>query len=102
MTRAARALALAAALALAGPAGASTAADVEATLERAEAERKKAAAVEYEWRFTGKHIKDARKLLSEGKVEEAMGLAERALFEAEAANEQHKIAEQVWMLAVPR
>lgn len=76
--------------------------DIAALIEQAETARQRAAELEYEWRFTGKHIKEAREALAANDLTTARAKAERALFEAERAIEQAAISESVWMLAVPK
>ena len=87
---------------LAAAAGADGHGGVEKMIAEAEAERDKARALEFEWRFTSKHIENARKALAESDLDKASELAERALFEAQAAQEQYAITEKNWILAVPR
>ena len=64
-------------------------------IDRAEAARQRAAALEYEWRFTAKRIKEAKAALDSGDLETARTKAERAI-------EQAAISEAVWELAVPK
>lgn len=52
--------------------------------------------VGYEWRFTGRHIKDAKKLVEGGKYEAAYLRASRALFEAETALQQAHKSQKMW------
>ena len=93
---------IAVAMLFSGVAGADGHGEIEKVIAEAEAERDKARAVEFEWRFTSKHIEGAKKALAEGDLAKAAELAERALFEARTAQEQHAISEENWMLAVPR
>ena len=95
-------LAAALSLPLSAPSWGADSDEVAALIEQADAARKRAAEAEFEWRFTGKHIKDARKALESGDLETAHKKAERALFEAERAIEQAEISETTWMLAVPK
>jgi len=100
-TRALLAICAGCALAI-GVAQAATESEVKELIDRAETARQKASELEYEWRFTAKHIKEAKEHLEKGELDDAMRLAERALFEAEAAVEQHAISQQTWPLSVPR
>ena len=76
--------------------------EIAALIDRAEAARQRAAELEYEWRFTGKRVKEAQTALAAGDLQTAREKAERALFEAERAIEQAAISEANWMLAVPK
>ena len=76
--------------------------ETAALIEQAEAARARAAAMEYEWRFTAKHIKEAKEKLAAGDLQAAFDLAARAKREGELAVEQAQTAAQVWMLAAPR
>lgn len=76
--------------------------EVAALIERAESARKRAAELEFEWRFTGKRIKEAQAALDSGDLQTARTKAERALFEAERAIEQAAISETTWILAAPK
>ena len=84
------------------PAWGADAEEISDLIDRAEAARQRAAALEYEWRFTAKRIKEAKAALDSGDLETARTKAERALFEAERAIEQAAISEAVWELAVPK
>ena len=99
-----KAIALALAFAaLASPSAlALDAAEVEALIAKAEAARRQAAELEYEWRFTGKRIKEAKAALESGDLETAREKAERALFEGERAIEQAAISAATWEAAVPK
>ena len=90
------------AAALSAPAWGADADEVAALIEKAEAARQRAAELEFEWRFTGKRIKEARKALESGNLDMAREKAERAMFEAERAIEQAAISESTWILAVPK
>ena len=90
------------AAALSVPSWGADADEIAALIDKADAARKLAAEAEFEWRFTGKHIKDARTALESGDLETARKKAERALFEAERAIEQAEISETTWILAVPK
>ena len=87
---------------LSGAAWADGHAKIEELIAEAEVERDKARAVEFEWRYTSKHIEGAKKALAEGELEKAEELAEKALFEARTAQEQYEISEKNWILAVPQ
>lgn len=50
----------------------------------------------YEWRFTGKYIKDAKALAAKGNYSDAYVTASRALFEAETAKQQSIVSQQKW------
>ena len=98
-----RLIAIVAAAILAGGAWASGHGDdVAGLIAEAKAERDKARALEFEWRYTSKHIAEAEKALAAGDPAKAAELAEKALFEAKTAQEQYETSEKVWMLAVPR
>ncbi len=56
----------------------------------AEAARKAAAEVGYEWRDTGKMIKEAKKLAAKGKNAEAIQLAKKAEEEGKDALNQYR------------
>lgn len=57
-------------------------------IDAAKAAQKKAASVDGEWRDTGKMIKQAEELASEGKADEAIELAKKAQLQGEAGYEQ--------------
>ena len=86
----------------AAPALAVDKSEVEALIAKAEAARQQAAELEYEWRFTGKRIKEAKAALEAGDLETAREKAERALFEGERAIEQAGISAGTWEAAVPK
>ncbi len=65
-------------------------ASAEQAIAAAEAARKAAAEVGYEWRDTAKMIKDAKKLASEGKTDEAAKLAKKAQMQGEDAIAQYQ------------
>ncbi len=64
---------------------------VQAAIEAADAARTKAASVGHEWRDTAKFITQARTLMSEGKLEEAQQLAEKAKREGELGYKQWEL-----------
>ena len=90
------------ALLLASPSMAADKAGAQAAIDAAEALRKQAAALEAEWRFTGKHIKGAQEALKNGDYDKAEELAERAKWESETALKQVETGKQVWRIAVPK
>lgn len=63
-------------------------AQAEAAIAAAKAANQNAADAGYEWRDTGKIIKQAEKALSDGKYEEAIKLANKAQTQAELAVQQ--------------
>jgi rhodanese-related sulfurtransferase len=90
-TRSFSAAALAAVLLAGIPATAVWSADkaeVEKAIAAADEARKKAASAGGEWRDTGKFIKEAQKLAEEGKLDEALKLAEKAKRQGELGYEQ--------------
>lgn len=74
----------------------------QAVFDSAEAVRKQAAAVGYEWRDTKKMLKTSQKLASEGKFDKAQALAEKAQKQSEAALEQAALQSKIWMDSVPK
>ena len=85
---------------LAGNANAATAEDFKAAHEAAEAARKGAAALKYEWRDTGKMIKKAKALAEKGEFDKAVKLANKAREQGELAQAQAKEQEKSWRDAV--
>lgn len=75
---------------------------VKALIAEAETLRQQAAKLEFEWRWTAQRIKDAKKALADGKLDDAEKHAARAKREAELAIEQAAKAETVWQIAVPK
>ena len=71
-----------------------------ASYEAAEAARKKAASVKYEWRDTAKILKQAKKAADKGDYETAEKLANKARMQGEMAVAQAKEQEQLWPTAV--
>ena len=72
----------------------------DASYEAAEAARKKAASMNYEWRDTGKILKKAKKAADKGDYETAEKLANKARMQGEMAVAQAKEQEQLWQTAV--
>jgi hypothetical protein len=62
----------------------------QSAISAAEAAQKQAASVGYEWRDTGKMIKDARKLSTEGKSAQAIKLAQQAEEQGKDAYAQYQ------------
>ena len=84
-------------------AGTSVSADEKsfnASYEAADAARKKAASMNYEWRDTGKILKKAKKAADKGDYETAEKLANKARMQGEMAQAQAKEQEQLWQTAV--
>ncbi|MBN1929654.1 MAG: hypothetical protein JW764_08955 [Chlorobiaceae bacterium] len=81
---------------LAGPAESSP-----ALIDQAEAARKEAAALGYEWRDTAKLIASAREALQNGNREESDKLASRALVQGREAVVQAKFMEKNWKMMIP-
>ena len=75
--------------------------NAEALVASAEAKRQDAAAVGYEWRFTGRILKQAQEALAEERYQDAMDLAAQAKYQARMAIQQQAYAEENWHLAVP-
>ncbi len=67
-----------------------TAQDAEQAIAAAESARKQAAALKYEWRDTGKMIKQAQELAKEGKFVDAVNKARMAQRQGEMATQQAK------------
>ena len=64
--------------------------DAKAAIAAAKDATKKAGSVGYEWRDTGKMIKSAEAALKEGKVEDAIKLANKAKRQSEHAYAQYE------------
>ncbi len=64
------------------------AAETQAAIDAAEVARKKAAAVEGEWRDTGKMIKKAQSALKSGEFDKALKLANEAKAQGELGHDQ--------------
>lgn len=62
--------------------------EVRQAIAAAEEEKNKAAEMGFEWRDTGKFIKEAREELEAGNYDKAMELAREAEFQGEQAQEQ--------------
>ncbi len=71
-----------------------------ATYEAAEAARKKAASMSYEWRDTAKILKQAKAAADKGDYKTAEKLANKAKLQGEMAVAQAKEQEQLWQSAV--
>lgn len=70
-------------------------------IEKAEAARKEAASLGYEWRDTAALIKSAQAALDSGKEKEASLLAHEALVQGEQATLQGKNMKQNWKQFMP-
>lgn len=70
--------------------------------DAAEAARKKAASVGFEWRDTRKMLKKAKALADKGDFEKAQQLTEKARFQGDAAYAQAGQQEEGWKAAVVR
>lgn len=84
------------------PFAAADTATIAGMINSADLLRQEAAAVNNEWRYTGKWIKQARAALESGDLTTAKKLAEKAKFEAERALEQATISKTTWIIAVPK
>ena len=71
-----------------------------ASYEAADAARKKAASMNYEWRDTGKMLKKAKEAAGKGDYATAEKLANKARMQGEMAVAQAKEQEQLWQTAV--
>ena len=71
-----------------------------ASYEAADAARKKAASMDYEWRDTGKMLKKAKEAAAKGDYMTAEKLAKKAEMQGEMAVAQAKEQEQAWQAAV--
>ncbi len=71
-----------------------------ASYEAAEAARKQAASMNYEWRDTGKMLKKAKEAAGKGDFNTAEKLANKAKMQGEMAQAQAKEQEQLWQSAV--
>ena len=83
------------------PANAS-ASDFTALWEAADAERKAAAAVGFEWRDTKKMLKQAKKASESGDIEKALKLVAQAHEQARDAIAQQKREAELWEARVPK
>jgi hypothetical protein len=88
------------------PTGASLLADPAAAtpslIEQAEAARKEADALGFEWRDTAKLIKAAKAALEKGQKEESDKLASEALLQGKAALAQARSTEKNWKMMIPK
>ena len=71
-----------------------------ASYEAADAARKKAASMGYEWRDTGKMLKKSKEAADKGDYATANKLAMKAEMQGKMAQAQAKEQEQAWMDAV--
>ncbi len=71
-----------------------------ASYEAAEAARKQAASMNYEWRDTGKMLKQAKEASDKGDYVTADKLAKKAEMQGKMAVAQAKEQEQLWQSAV--
>jgi hypothetical protein len=71
-------------------------------IEQAEAARKEASGLGYEWRDTAKLIESARAALAKGQQEESDRLAKEALLQGREAVAQAKYMEKNWQKMIPR
>jgi hypothetical protein len=93
-------------MAVSMPSGAVLLADPAAAspslVEQAEAARKEADALGFEWRDTAKLIKQAREALDKGQKEESDKLASLALLQGKAAVAQARSTEKNWKMMIPK
>ncbi len=71
-------------------------------IDQAEAARKEAAALKYEWRDTGTIITAAKDALAKGQKEESDRLASIALQQGRSAVAQAKYMEKNWKRMIPK
>ncbi len=71
-----------------------------ASYEAADAARKKAASMGYEWRDTGKILKESKEAADKGDYVTADKLAKKAEMQGKMAVAQAKEQEQLWQAAV--
>ncbi len=71
-----------------------------ASYEAADAARKKAASMNYEWRDTGKMLKKAKEAAGKGDYETAEKIAKKAEMQGKMAVAQAEEQEQAWQAAV--
>ena len=74
----------------------------QAAYDVAEAARKKAAAVNSEWRDTRKMLKHAKAAAKKGDFDKAVALANTAKFQGERGAEQGELQARIWQDAVPK
>ena len=87
---------------VAAPVSAADQAAFDAAYATADAARKGAAKVGYEWRDTKKMLKSAKKLADKGKFDKAIALANKAKFQGERAQAQAAEQEKLWRTFVVR
>jgi len=83
-------------------ASAADAASFKAAYDAAQAARKQAAAVGFEWRDTAKMLKKAKKLAKAGRFDKAQALAYEAQKQGELATAQAAEQAKAWRAAVLR
>jgi len=83
-------------------AGAADANSFKAAYDAAQAARKQAAAVGFEWRDTAKILKKAKKLAKAGRFDKAQALARKAQKQGELATAQAAEQAKTWQAAVLR
>ncbi|TNJ36573.1 hypothetical protein FGF66_11655 [Chlorobaculum thiosulfatiphilum] len=71
-------------------------------IDQAEAARKEADALGYEWRDTGALIQSAKDALQKGQQAESDKLASQALFQARAATAQGQYMAKNWKMMIPK
>jgi hypothetical protein len=76
--------------------------EFNAAWDAADARRMDAAAVEYEWRDTGKILKKAKAAAEEGDIEAAMKLVAKAHEQSEDAIAQQAREAGLWQARVPQ
>ena len=76
--------------------------DAEAAIAAAEAARKAAADLHYEWNTTAPLIDEARAAMTAGDFDKAVDLAEKAKFQGDAAVAQARLQSETWKDAVVR
>uniref|UniRef100_Q3APA1 SoxXA-binding protein SoxK n=1 Tax=Chlorobium chlorochromatii (strain CaD3) TaxID=340177 RepID=Q3APA1_CHLCH len=88
-------------IAIASPLYAAAPPTTQELIAQAEATRKEAAAIGYEWRNTAQLIKQANDALTANNEPEAQKLASAALLEAEQAVKQGKWMQANWQTLIP-
>ncbi|GEM_PF-964425 len=71
-------------------------------IEQADAARKEAASIGYEWRDTASLITKAKEALANGQEEDAQKLARKALIEGQQALEQGRLMSKQWEIYIPK
>ncbi len=89
-------------LSLSGCASLSASEEFTAAWDAADAARKDAAAVGYEWRDTGKILGKAKAAADEGDMENAMKLVAKAQEQSADAMVQQKRESELWKTRVPQ